>query len=246
MTPGRPFRVLDIGCGDVPARGAIARRLKDTPLHYIGIDDLILPQPRLANPPQGYREDLIKATLSLHGEPRKLKRELLSLVGRQRFDEIHFHLPQPQSVTYRYPHRKTAGEVLHTLARFLKPGGRLYHTFQSLESPLVPEELPMFKGKQGPWIAFEHNERIFDRLAKSAGMRLDKYCFRPVERPASWGWYTQAGLKSQAALSSQPTYGKASRRYNELLDEYSHFPEYANHILIMRKPPAQRRQTQDR
>ena len=257
--------VLDLACGAGLVRVTVAERLPGHEIHYTGIDNrrdrlptvefLVRSSERAAASPaaadgktalrpdasalqQRLRERFFPVELDLH-DARRLAGELARLLGRERYDEIHVHLLHPSTHG-----RQTNGpEVLRAVAKYLRPGGRLYHLFQT-SSPFfdfVPDRLRLrASGKAAPagprgdphaW-----NEQLFRKGAASAGLVLDKCGHRwdragerrRGEGPAN-NWATRP-----VAEGAEPDQGVAEI-HDRLAAQYSRFSKYATHFVILRK-----------
>lgn len=145
----RTYRVLDLSAGRGPGAPAIANQIRKRPIEYVIVD---------VNPEldKGYgkleKSDRKRVRIEynkeqlLFGYPDPLARQLSLSLGSQLFDEIHLHLPgrpepgpskhvlrQHNAGLLRSPH-----ESLAELAKYLKPGGHIYHTAPAASlSPLL-------------------------------------------------------------------------------------------------------------
>jgi len=249
--------VLDLFCGSGVARIPLAERYKDRNIHYVGIDarpepqklaayqkrELPLPRkPQQAAKVKAWREEMEKrheaaSKERLHADfynvelelekPEKLEQQLLQKLEKTQFDEIHFHMPD---TTYAEPLNKSATESLAVIARFLKPGGRLYHLFQS-HSPLLDfkpklplnDELPQLHEKYA-----ENKERIRQSV-KKAGLELHRYGLnlRPVT--GKQGWLT--GRKRTAEAQE-----RVHEVYAFLAALHSLHGAEALQFIVLRKP----------
>jgi SAM-dependent methyltransferase len=265
----RPYRVLDLACGAGQLRLAVARRVPRREIHYTGIDVSLfglqsiesLARPRPPTAPPGpadgkpfevgphcddhalkarLRERFMLTELDLH-DPTMLAAQLEAVLGSERFDEIHMHLLHP-----RTHGRQSAGpRLLRVIARYLRPGGRLYHLFQN-SSPLydfTPERIRFAPQKPRPPArmrdqALEINEQRFREGASKGGLVLDK-CGCRWERgrtrggggvmiAASRKWITRAFAGAEPDPRTADT-------YERLAEQYSSYSRYANHFVILRK-----------
>jgi len=258
--------VLDLACGAGLVRLAVAERLPGRTVHYVGIDTsrtrlmrleemgatAALPapiggQPRVfpaasALPALRARleERFVRSELDLH-DPGRLAAELATLVGDERFDEIHVHLLQPRV----HGAQPAGARVLRTLARRLRRGGRLYHLFQRA-SPLFDFQPRRVGSSAGDVVApqtrhadlLRDDEERFRRGARRGGLLLDRCGHlwtsgRPRNEDGTWGLAARGWL-------SRPFTGPVSdsipgERYLRLADRYSAFGKFATHFVILRR-----------
>jgi hypothetical protein len=247
-----PFRVLDLACGAGLVRVAVARRVPTRAIHYTGIDstriglhsidsltrvagspsDVHLLQPRLT-------ERFIHSQLDLH-DAKALATQLGALLGRQHFDEIHMHLLHPS----RNGRQPAGPQVMRAIARYLRPGGRLYHLFQN-SSPLFdfdPEAIrPTREGTCPPGTLGSvrlGDEQRFREGASKGGLVLDRYGCRwegrmsrdqggsKAANPRKWMTRRFAGTEPDP---------RTAVTYERLAEQYSRFSVYASHFVILRK-----------
>ncbi len=269
-----PLRVLDLACGGGRVRVAVARRLPSREIHYTGIDNGRLrldsvesvlrafPQLARAGDPDTesaqvaqtgdllrYRlkERYIRTDLELH-DPGRLATQLRSLLGSERFDEIHVHLLQPG----KHGWQAVGPRVLSALARYLRPGARLYHLFQH-SSPFFdfkPERTRPSRVGGGcpapgsPADVIGRNLARFEEGASKGGLALEKCGHR-------WGWLRTSGEGGAAGewhniwvtrrfTGSDPD-PRTAETHQRLAEEYSGFSRFATHFVILsrrRKKPA--------
>ena len=272
LPPRRPFRVLDLACGAGLVRVAVARRVPARPIHYTGIDrnrvrlekvDSILKAEERRRPAEAppdlapvdpqiqarLNERYVQAELDLN-RPDTLAAQLAALLGRERFDEVHVHLLHPGT----HGCQPSGPQVLKTLGRYLRPGGRLYHLFQH-SSPFFdfkPEFLrPSREGRcpdpgSRDDVLGRDQARFLDGAAR-AGLALDKCGHRwrkwrsydqpppPAAEAERWVTHRYAGSEPDARVAEV---------YHRAAEEYSGYSKFASHFVILRKPVKKRSRLQ--
>jgi SAM-dependent methyltransferase len=269
MSENVPFRVLDLACGAGLLRVAVARRLPRHEIHYTGIDITLFglqtiesltrsaaqtghPEHAVVKPlvvglhadvhalKERLRERFMLTDLDLH-DPGTLAAQLKAALGNERFDEIHMHLLHPG----KHGRQPTGPQVLRAIAKYLRPGGRLYHLFQN-SSPLFdfnPESFGIASGKalvpagtRGATLG--GNEQRFREGASKGGLVLDKFGYR-WQKARSRG---KDGVMVEAWrgwITRRFTGAEPDRRtavaYERLAEQYSSFSKYASHFVILRK-----------
>lgn len=264
-------------------RIAVARRLLTREIHYTGID---VNRSRLesvdwltrtaakalqaADPTKRFamglplgdayalngriKERFIRTELDLH-DPAHLAAQLDTLLGKDRFGEVHVHLL----------HSGTNGcqpagpQVLRVIAKYLRPGARLYHLFEQ-SSPLFdfkPERLHPYReslcpapGSAGD--ALGRDEARFRQGASRAGLMLDKCGHRwekntyPTEgrtiADSYKNWVTRR-------FSGTGPDRHTAATYQRLAEQYSGYSRHASHFVILRKrerPAVRRRRAPQR
>jgi hypothetical protein len=186
------------------------------------------------------RERFMLTELDLH-DPKTLAAQLDAVLGKERFDEIHMHLLHPS----KHGRQPTGSRVLRTIARYLRPGGRLYHLFQN-SSPLYdfhPQRIRFAPVKARPGAGaredtLEGNEQRFREGASRGGLVLAK-CGSRWDRGRSRG---EGGVMVEASrkwITRRFAGVEPDRRtadtYERLAEQYSGYAKYANHFVILRK-----------
>ncbi len=259
----RPYRLLDLACGAGMVRFAVARRLLGRAIEYVGIDTnrsglrslrQMTPSARgpngaIVEAPRGapvdpaveqrLRERFLHADLELN-DADKLAGQLASLVGGERFDEIHVHLLHPG----KHGAKAAGPRVLRSLSRYLRPGGRLYHLFQTsspffdfqpkrISSPAKGAPPPEQRHAQ----VLDDDESRFRKGACSGGLLLEKcghLWTRVGTRNADGTWG-----KGQRAWMTRPSAGPGSSPaatiYSGLAEQYSLYSKYATNFVILRR-----------
>ena len=260
-----PFRVLDLACGAGLVRVAVARRLPTRAIHYTGIDSTRIglhsidsltrggqvahPEPSLGklaedgSPDEVHvlqarlTERFIHSQLDLH-DFKALATQLGALLGHARFDEIHMHLLHPS----RHGRQPAGPQVLRAIAKYLRPGGRLYHLFQN-SSPLFdfdPERIrPTREGACPPGTLGNARldvEQRFREGASKGGLVLDRCRWEGGGSRAQGGskaatpkkWMTRRFVGTEPDRLTAVT-------YERLAEQYSRFSTYASHFVILRK-----------
>jgi SAM-dependent methyltransferase len=263
-------RVLDLACGSGMARMAVGRRLITREVHYTGIDSNRTrleplesiersavrarqasdPSRQMAvNAPLGdayalsgrIKERFIRTELRLN-DPDGLTAQLAELLSKDRFDEIHVHLLHPG----RHGCQPVGPRVLRAMAKYLRPGARLYHLFQH-SSPFFdfqPERLRPSREGLCPAAdtqadALGRNETRFRQAAARAGLLLGK-CGLRWEKPrprnadgvvvdAHKNWVTRR-------FSGPEPDWHTAEAHQRLAEQYSGYSRYASHFVILRKP----------
>ncbi len=267
-TARQPLRVLDLACGGGRVRVAVAKRLPAHEIHYTGIDngrlrldsvDAVLrarsatarqAEPAAASPRQvlqdealgdRLKERYIRTDLELH-DPGELATQLRALLGSERFDEIHVHLLQPG----KHGWQAVGPQVLRAVARYLRPGARLYHLFQH-SSPFFdfkPERTRPVRAGGGcpapgtPGDVIGRNEARFRAGASKGGLALEKCGHRwdslrgggAGEAAREWykNWVTRH-------FSGPDPDRRTADTLQRLAEEYSGFSRFATHFVILRK-----------
>jgi hypothetical protein len=260
--------VLDLACGAGFVRVAVSHRFPTREVHYTGIDNgrsglravkfLTRPAPQTDDgerstskireiaphdePPvlqEALKERFFRTELDLH-DPKRLATQLGTLLGDERFDEVHVHLLHPS----KHGHQPTGPHVLRAIAEYLRPEGRLYHLFQT-SSPLFDFKPGRLRsgapcppaGTQGDVLGGD--EQHFGEGASKGGLVLDKCGHRWWKgRDRSEGG-TMGGAPKSLWVTRRFAGAEPDRRtaetYERLAEQYSGYSRYASHFVILRK-----------
>ena len=257
----RRVNVLDLACGKGVVQLALAERYRGREIHYIGVDPLesslaaaLETGRKLPGFKAGYYCDWLNFS-----SPKRFAKTLKAASLGKRFNEIHLHLaPAP------FWEGNPAGPtLLSAVGRYLKPGGRLYHAFETI-SPLldfIPE--PLNRSKKPVSVLYSHNRKRIARAAKASGLVLDKYGLRQAlagEKKAEFvaeflqgdgisktlavftkalgavASSTKTAPKKEARWVTETGNQRAGERHMKLLRKYSTFARLADHFVILRKP----------
>jgi hypothetical protein len=135
--------------------------------------------------------------------------------------------------------------VLRALAKYLRPGARLYHLFQH-SSPFFdfrPERLrPSREGlcpaAGSPADALSRNEARFRQGALRGGLLLDKCGLRweklRILSDGSKALNTHENWVTRRFAGPEPD-GRTAETYQRLAEQYSGYSRYASHFVILRK-----------
>ncbi len=227
MTTHAPIHILDICCGHAYRHPLVLRnsaeRFYPRKIVYVGIDKLAPNQVhfvKTAAPENLLRETYIPATLELENE--RGTQEFFSRFENESFDEIHFHMPGRM-------HVPTHLALLNRLAKLLKKKGRLYHTFQTMESPLLNfslDSLGAVKKEDHPKVYLKNQERI-KTAAQNVKLTLERYGTRSTENPT---WMTRPD-ENEIKNDYKQT------KIQEALKNHSFWAGgFGLHFMIFRKP----------
>ncbi len=239
-----PIRVLDLMCGEGRVHLPVALRYKDRLVSYVGVDwnkrrdspRVVLPkatawirrrgQKSIAEVPSNawvrfYREDLDTKN------PGKFNEALKKISNGEKFDEIHFHLPNPPLGFSHHLLIESRKANLDAIAFFLKPGGRLFHFFDRY-SPIMPAELNPNVGIEyvlppDAVMLSDHVAKINHHIAGS-GLKLGSYAMlippHITDNPKLW-----KSSKTQKSVDLQ-----------WLATLHSRYAKQATHFVVLRKP----------
>lgn len=220
----RAVRVLDLCCGSRRVSRNLSIRFPDREVHYIGIDES--PGYNSSPLPSGVSEDVYSLSLNF-SNPVALAEQLKGILGSEKVDEIHYHLPDQ---------RHFIPGLLESIGQFLKPDGVFYSMFQSergevpfLRSQLVNQVTSHEDGSQ--W--YEKNKRNIEDELKGSPFNLQRYGMRMHVKvgyqPFGTRWYLGqrlAGKMKQRIFSDH---------FDSILDRSSEVANYADHFVILRK-----------
>jgi len=260
----RPYRLLDLACGAGAVRVATARRLPQRTVEYVGIDpsrsrlqgvaDILRELARAHGPAAldgaeavdpaalaaRLRERFVRAELDLN-TPVALADQLARIVPGERFDEIHMHLLHPG----KHGAQAVGPRVMRTLARYLRPGGRIYHLFQR-SSPLFtfePKRIASLARDATPprvrhQALLDDEERRFRTGARRGGLLLEKCGHlwtkgRVQNADGTWGTSPRAWITRPAASLDTPS--RPEEIVLHAVERHSLFSAYATHFVILRR-----------
>ena len=242
----KPIRVLDVFCGGTPGMpvlDTLPERYPGRPIRYVGIDrEFYHIKADQADHYKGKGEYFTYLKPPMHldwpqsaffEKPGQLKAYLASALKDEKFDEIHFHLPNHESAS----HHSGGPAVLGVLAEFLEPGGKLYHLFER-DSPLLNQAPAGAESEKEVPLVFEKNKQLLEKTAKKAGLELHRYAHRlsPI-RSGKRYFPSLRGNWFFGKRGKSPLYeAKMSNTLAKIVDKHTDLPEYAYNYAVFRKP----------
>ncbi|MBI5635848.1 hypothetical protein HY993_02695 [Candidatus Micrarchaeota archaeon] len=225
----KTIHVLDLMCGSQRVAGLLAHRFPNHEIEYVGIDNFKRPGYRYRkpaginfgarefDPQEGVFKTTHLKTLDFYNK-RKLA-AALRILGRQKFDEIHLHMP---AMPIARPNKSL--HAIKALSNLLKPSGRIYALIEA-QSPLLDfhlEQCGPEPSRDQSRELFSKNRQNIAKAAQSAGMKLEKY-----------------GLKAEEWVTSGTASENREKRVNETLENiigvHTDWPVFVRHFMILKK-----------
>ncbi len=229
----KEVRVLELLCDPPNSLKAIADRHKGKQIHYVGINKKNVYTAlgkewgetieKLRLPLEEKQDLLVRTTGEIHFEllspekPEEFKKQLTRHLQGQKFDEIHYHMPNSVS-GHQHP-----VEALSVIKKFLKKNGRFYHVFGGV-SPFVHNSYspPKFdETKHSVKEYFEAAEDEIKPIAEQSGFQLEALGVKAN------GWRTR---KNESEKDN-----RKNKAITKLIKGYTSYQNIADHFFILKK-----------
>ena len=230
MVSKPPLKVLDLCCGtsehpNLPVLNAIIERKRGRSVEYYGINksEPWFKEREKRQIEEGVNAAFYEERLSFQN-PEGLKEILKKRFGDEKFDEIHFHVPDPVA-PMKFHSEKNAAEILEIIKGRLKDGGKFSPSFDNA-TPFVHEDKTFGK--------IEEIKPAIRRLAESAGLELNALgkCMT-VHVPKLDGTGREWRGEWQVEIGGRPL--KNLNRVSEV-PAYTKFSGMAKGFFVLRKP----------
>jgi hypothetical protein len=213
----KPIEVLDLLSGPARAMFPISERFKGRRINYHSVDRRAVysdPFIRGYGVPKNVNYNFHNIELDF-SDPEIFRQQLNELFKGRKFDEVHFHMPSD------FKHGTNA-QFLFEIAKFLRPGGYFYHSYQDF-SPVI-DSSQVSEGD--PKIAVAYAKKKVLPMATNAGLKLVRFGWKRVDKESKFSTFSP--LRGSKVRNLKTTY--------DLIKKYSKWAPFVTNFIIMQKP----------